>query len=134
MRLLAPAKINLHLRVGRRRDDGFHPLLTWMCTVGLFDTLTLEAAPERTSATPPAAGRAGGLAGAAPGSGIWFDCDRADLPRDEGNLVVRIAKAFEAELLADSGRTAAGATGSGAPAGGRGGGSNSAGAAPLVAP
>src|SRR5688572_26762753 len=45
MRVLAPAKINLHLRVGPRRDDGFHPLLTWMCTVGLFDTLTLQTLP-----------------------------------------------------------------------------------------
>ena len=42
MRLIAPAKINLHLRVGPRRSDGFHPLLTWMCTVGLFDTLELN--------------------------------------------------------------------------------------------
>src|SRR3954471_449914 len=121
MQLLAPAKINLHLRVGRRRDDGFHPLLTWMCTVGLFDTLTLDAAPERTLATPPAAGRAGGLAGVAPGSGIRFDCDRADLPRDEGNLVVRIAKAFEAELLANGGSPAFGAAGSGARGEGGGG-------------
>src|SRR5204863_9758601 len=101
MRLLAPAKINLHLRVGKRRDDGFHPLLTWMCTVGLFDTLTLEAAPERTAT--PSAGRAGGHDGAAQGSGIRFECDRADLPRDEGNLVVRIASAFRAELLAERG-------------------------------
>ena len=48
MRLLCPAKINLHLRVGRRRADGFHPLLTWMTTVGLFDTLTMEAARPPT--------------------------------------------------------------------------------------
>jgi len=42
MRLAAPAKLNLHLRVGPPRPDGFHPLLTWMCTVGLFDELELE--------------------------------------------------------------------------------------------
>jgi len=64
LRLLCPAKINLHLRVGPRRDDGFHPLLTWMCTVGLFDTLTLQTLPEprpasdRTTA-PPRAQREG---------------------------------------------------------------------------
>jgi len=81
MRLLAPAKINLHLRVGKRRDDGFHPLLTWMCTVGLFDTLTIDA-------------RAAG--GGTPA--VEFDCNRPDLPRDEGNLVVRVATAFAAEL------------------------------------
>ena len=70
MQLLAPAKINLHLRVGRRRGDGFHPLLTWMCTVGLFDRLTLEADPDAVWGTtsahageagrPPDAWRAGG--------------------------------------------------------------------------
>lgn len=43
LRLLCPAKINLHLRVGPRRPDGFHALLSWMCSVGLFDTLTLDA-------------------------------------------------------------------------------------------
>src|SRR6185436_10869049 len=87
--------------VGRRRDDGFHPLLTWMCTVGLFDTLTLEAAPESTPAPPPQAiGRAGEPERAVGGCGIRFECDRADLPRDEGNLVVRVANALRAELLA----------------------------------
>lgn len=44
--LLCPAKINLHLCVGPRRADGFHPLLSWMCTVGLFDTLELETAAD----------------------------------------------------------------------------------------
>jgi 4-diphosphocytidyl-2C-methyl-D-erythritol kinase len=37
MRLAAPGKLNLHLRVGRRRDDGFHPLLTWMSTAEVVD-------------------------------------------------------------------------------------------------
>src|SRR5688500_4388506 len=64
LRLLCPAKINLHLRVGPRRDDGFHPLLTWMCTVGLFDTLTLQTLPERDRSSdrttaPPRAQREG---------------------------------------------------------------------------
>lgn len=77
MRLLAPAKINLHLRVGPRRADGFHPLLTWMCTVGLFDSLEL-----RPSAQP----------------GIALSCDRAEVPCDSANLVVRAAQALEALL------------------------------------
>src|SRR5687768_6210076 len=42
MRLLAPAKINLHLRVGALAPSGYHPVVTWMCTVGLFDTLTIR--------------------------------------------------------------------------------------------
>src|SRR5688500_15610076 len=69
MRLLCPAKINLHLRVGRRRADGFHPLLSWMTTVGLFDTLTVETLP------PPAG------AGGAPAGGEW---PRAATPAGRG--------------------------------------------------
>lgn len=33
----APAKVNLHLSVGRRRSDGFHDLTTVFHAVGLFD-------------------------------------------------------------------------------------------------
>ena len=109
MNVLAPAKINLHLRVGRRRDDGFHPLLSWMCTVGLFDTLTLEADPSAAlgapAAPPPAAPSGAGAAGAdnEPDREIvrlelCGDDDRPDLPRDGRNLVVRIAAAFVQEL------------------------------------
>ena len=36
MRLLAPAKINVDLRVGPLQPDGFHPLVSWFCTIGLF--------------------------------------------------------------------------------------------------
>src|SRR6266550_81911 len=63
LRLLCPAKINLHLRVGprRRAADGFHPLLSWMVTVGLFDTLEFAASESAsvvsTSGDPGAAGR-----------------------------------------------------------------------------
>ena len=145
MRLLAPAKINLHLRVGKRRGDGFHPLLTWMCTVGLFDILTLEAthpSPAAAAHTPPApgpgvgspaAGRAGEPVGAP--VDLRFDCDQPGLPRDEGNLVVRIAKAFAAEVSAPppsgGGRSSeAGALGSRARGVGGGGAAGSAGAAP----
>jgi 4-diphosphocytidyl-2C-methyl-D-erythritol kinase len=105
MQLLAPAKINLHLRVGRRRDDGFHPLLSWMCTVGLFDTLTLEAdaaAVLSPRADPPPAAPSGAVDVAAGADLVRLelcgDSDRPDLPRGEDNLVVRIATAFVDEL------------------------------------
>src|SRR5688500_11725754 len=109
MELPAPAKINLHLRVGRRRDDGFHPLLSWMCSVALFDTLKLEAdgaAEELPTDSPPAQARASGAAGEDSSSGpaaprvefeVFGDGDRPDLPRDGSNLVVRIATAFLTE-------------------------------------
>jgi len=71
MRVHAPAKINLFLRVGRRRADGFHPLVSWMCTVALRDTIDLRPAP--------------------PGR-IILRCDRPDVPVDAGNLIVRAAE------------------------------------------
>jgi 4-diphosphocytidyl-2-C-methyl-D-erythritol kinase len=44
VRVRAPAKVNLHLRVGGRRSDGFHDLITVYLAVDLFDELTAEPA------------------------------------------------------------------------------------------
>ncbi len=74
----APAKINLHLRVGPARPDGFHPLLTWMVTVGLSDVLTV-----------------------APADRLTFTCDDPTLPTDERNLVVKAITALAARLNRD---------------------------------
>ena len=38
----APAKINLFLSVGEKREDGFHELLTVMAKVRLFDHVIIE--------------------------------------------------------------------------------------------
>ena len=46
MILRAPAKINLCLRVGPVRDDGFHRVTTLFAALALHDTLELEAAAE----------------------------------------------------------------------------------------
>src|SRR5262245_1822728 len=70
MRVLAPAKLNLHLRVAPLDSSGFHPLLSWMCTAGLFDTLTIQPAD---------------------GTVVWLTCDDSKLACDAGNLVVRAA-------------------------------------------
>lgn len=40
--VLAPAKLNLFLRVVRRRDDGYHDLETVMTSIDLCDTLRFE--------------------------------------------------------------------------------------------
>jgi 4-diphosphocytidyl-2-C-methyl-D-erythritol kinase len=69
MRLLAPAKLNLHLRVGPPRADGFHPLLSWMCTVGLFDELEIEKSAANHLA-----------------------CDDPAIPTDSKNLILRAAE------------------------------------------
>lgn len=41
-----PAKINLHLAVGPRRDDGFHDLVTLFHAVSLFDDVTVASADK----------------------------------------------------------------------------------------
>ena len=74
----APAKINLHLRVGPVRPDGYHPLLTWMVTVGLSDGLTVGPADR-----------------------LAFTCDDPTLPTDGRNLVVKAITSLAARLNRD---------------------------------
>ncbi|HVT90703.1 MAG TPA: 4-(cytidine 5'-diphospho)-2-C-methyl-D-erythritol kinase [Tepidisphaeraceae bacterium] len=77
MRQSCPAKINLHLRIAPADGSGFHPLLSWMCTIGLFDTLTIQ---RSTSGQ------------------IVFQCDDPSLPGDSTNLAVRAALAIQREM------------------------------------
>lgn len=79
MRLLAPAKLNLHLRVGKPRADGFHPLLSWMVTVRLFDTLILDRSPDGE---------------------MKLACDWPGLACDESNLILKAANALADALAA----------------------------------
>jgi 4-diphosphocytidyl-2-C-methyl-D-erythritol kinase len=74
MRILSPAKINLHLRVGPLGSDGFHPILSWMCAVGLYDVMEMEPRDE---------------------PGVRLKCDRADVPTDEKNLIVRAGRTLD---------------------------------------
>jgi 4-diphosphocytidyl-2-C-methyl-D-erythritol kinase len=108
MRVLAPAKINLHLRVGPRRPDGFHSLLSWFATIGLFDNLVLE---QHSPAEGPSPGGKGAGGGAAVPEGVrvrddsaapvmTLTCDMPGLPCDERNLVVKIAQAFARDMKA----------------------------------
>lgn len=78
LRAVAPAKLNLTLRVGRRRADGFHELESLVTQIDLADELTLTPDPNPV------------LAGAYYGH---------DFARDEVNLVARSAN----ELLAHIG-------------------------------
>ncbi len=48
MRVVAPAKVNLHLAVGPPRPDGYHPVRTLMVALdGLADVVRLEPAARR---------------------------------------------------------------------------------------
>jgi 4-diphosphocytidyl-2-C-methyl-D-erythritol kinase len=87
-RVLAPAKINLHLRVGPPAHDGFHPLCSWMVTVGLFDTLDLEVSPAGDS-------RPGDFSRL-----VRLTCDDSAIPTDGSNLIVKAAHAMLAQSAA----------------------------------
>ena len=65
------AKINLGLRIGAAREDGFHELLTVYQTIGLHDVIRVSV------------GR---------GSGIEIRCTDPRVPRDESNTCFRIVE------------------------------------------
>ena len=68
----SPAKINLFLKVIKKRTDGYHDLLSLMSPVSLYDTLTIAWGGSRTS----------------------VQCAHPDVPEDDGNLAVRAAALF----------------------------------------
>src|ERR1700752_4613477 len=67
------AKINLGLRIGAAREDGFHELLTVYQTIGLHDVIRVSV------------GR-----GAGRGSQIEIRCADPRVPKDESNTCFRI--------------------------------------------
>jgi 4-diphosphocytidyl-2-C-methyl-D-erythritol kinase len=70
------AKINLGLRIGAKREDGFHELLTVYQTIGLHDVIRVSL------------GR---------GSGIEIRCGDPRVPKDDSNTGYRIVeKAMQA--------------------------------------
>ena len=71
----SPAKINLILKVLRRREDGYHDIASLMQKVSLSDEM--QFTPSR--------------------QGVVLTCPGSDLPTDEGNLVVRATRALFAE-------------------------------------
>ena len=66
------AKVNLHLQVVGRREDGFHDLCTVFQSISLHDTITVEPADE-----------------------IRMTCNNELVPVDEKNLVVRSARVLK---------------------------------------
>lgn len=72
VRVKAPAKINLALRILGTRPDGYHELRTTFQSIALHDTLTFTAVP-----------------------GVFaIECDDPGCPTDDSNLVWRAARAM----------------------------------------
>jgi 4-diphosphocytidyl-2-C-methyl-D-erythritol kinase len=72
MQVLAPAKINLSLKILGRRTDGFHEIETLIVPISLCDEIKIAKQAR----------------------GIDFQCDEPSVPKGDENLVVRAAKAF----------------------------------------
>jgi len=75
MRIRAPAKINLSLRVVGKRSDGYHFLDTVMVPIGLYDEITI----------------AGTKLGASGRESLKVTCSHPLVPPGEENLVYRAA-------------------------------------------
>ena len=74
MQVLAPAKINISLRILRQRGDGFHEIETLIAPITLYDEIEIAKNDSITE--------------------IKFNCNDASVPTGDNNLVVRAAKSF----------------------------------------
>ena len=83
MQLLAPAKINLSLKILGPRSDEFHEIETFIAPISLYDELKIE---RRTSK-----------------QGIEFRCNDPSVPQGDDNLAVRAARAFLKKMKIKSG-------------------------------
>jgi 4-diphosphocytidyl-2-C-methyl-D-erythritol kinase len=78
--LRAPAKVNLHLEVLRRRHDGYHEIETVLQAVRLFDVVRVRLVEE--------------FLGREPEISLTVRGAGAEVPADETNLCWRAAEAF----------------------------------------
>ncbi len=69
LKFKTPAKINLGLKILRKRDDGFHELETIFQMVSWFDDIELSPLDQ----------------------GIELECNAPEIPTDESNLVFKAA-------------------------------------------
>ena len=74
IRVKTPAKINLSLKVGKKRSDGFHPIESIMQTISLFDYIDVEI-----------------LEGCGQ---IKLSGTSSEIPYDENNIAYKAAKKF----------------------------------------
>lgn len=83
MQVIAPAKINLSLRVLGRRSDGFHKIETLIAPISVCDEIKIEQRSGKQE--------------------IVFRCDDPSVPKGEDNIVVRAANTFFEETKITSG-------------------------------
>lgn len=71
----SPAKINLNLRILKKRSDGFHEVETMMSRLDLADSICFEKSNE-----------------------LSLECSFPGVPCDESNLVIKAIKLLEARV------------------------------------
>ena len=81
MKILSPAKINLFLHVTGKRPDGYHDLVSLMCCVALYDTISLRLNTGKISVA----------------------CSDVNVPENETNLAYRAALLFFKTLKRNEG-------------------------------
>ncbi len=79
LRLQAPAKINLYLKILNRRKDGYHNLCSLMQMIGLYDTLRFEETEKDLS----------------------LQILNSPLSADDSNLVLRAAHLLRATMISE---------------------------------
>ena len=72
MKILSPAKINLFLQITGKRIDGYHDLVTLLCCVGLYDTVSLVFGAKETT----------------------VDCVHPNVPEDKTNIAFGASSLF----------------------------------------
>lgn len=71
--MFSPSKVNLFLRITRRREDGFHDLASLFHVIDLGDTLEFEPTDAETDS---------------------LKCNVCDVPSDSSNLVMKALELF----------------------------------------
>jgi 4-diphosphocytidyl-2-C-methyl-D-erythritol kinase len=74
MKLRAPAKVNLHLRILGRRPDGFHDIETTIVPISLADEISVETSR---------------------GEGVMLSSENLEVPRNRTNLAAAAAYEFQ---------------------------------------
>lgn len=72
-KFLSPAKVNLFLKVLKKRSDGYHDIITVMQPISLYDEIYLDISD---------------------GKGIFIECDNKTIPSDKTNIAFKAAEAF----------------------------------------
>lgn len=77
-----PAKINLTLRVGAARDDGYHELESVVAWLNFADQIRITQRDD---------------------TAVLLHCDDPRVPTDDGNLVMRVVRRLQPRRLSDFG-------------------------------